>query len=60
MYLSDKMEHFSYKDGCGVCEHTHIEGLKRRAIDKWLQVISNKMLFKTIIYTSKKLMNKAI
>ena len=46
------MEHFSYKGGCGVCERTHIETFKRRAglsIDKWLWVISNEMLFKTVM-----------
>ena len=30
------------------------------AIDKWLRVISNTMLFKTVSYTSKYLKNKAI
>ena len=29
------------------------------AIDKRLQIISNKMLFKTVSYTTKKLKNKA-
>ena len=28
------------------------------AIDKWLRVISNPMLFKTVIYTTKNLKNK--
>ena len=57
------MEHFSYKGGCGVCERTHIETFKRRAglsIDKWLWVISNAMLFKTVILATKKLKNKAV
>ena len=38
------MECFSYKDGCGIREYTHIETLKEElawATDKWLQVISN-------------------
>ena len=30
------------------------------ATDKWLQVISNIMLFKTVIATTKKLKNKAV
>ena len=38
-----------------MCGLTHIEAFTRRAglgkntVDKWLQVISNKMLFKTVI-----------
>ena len=46
------MECFSYKGGYVVCEHMCIEAFKRElawAIDKWLQVISNKMLFKTVV-----------
>ena len=31
MYLSNKMECFSYKGGCGVCERICIEAFKRRA-----------------------------
>ena len=30
-YISNKTKHFSYKGGCGVHGHTHIEALKRRA-----------------------------
>ena len=30
------------------------------ATDKWLQVISSVMLFKTVIYTTKKLKNKVV
>ena len=30
------------------------------AIDKRLRVVSSKMLFKTVIYTTKKLKNKAV
>ena len=44
LYISNKMEHFSYKSGCGMMR---IEAFKRRAglcIDKWLWVINNKML----------------
>ena len=43
------MEHFSNKTGCGVM---HIETFKKEltwAIDKGLRVISNIMLFKTVI-----------
>ena len=29
-------------------------------IDKWLEVISDIMLFETVIYTTKKLKNKAV
>ena len=29
-------------------------------IDKWLRAISNKMLFKTVVYTTKKLKNRAV
>ena len=46
------MKRFSYKCGCGVRECTHIEEFKEElawATDKWLQVVSNKMLFKTVI-----------
>ena len=46
------MEHFSYIGRCGVRYRTHIETFKRRAawvIGKWLQVIGNKMLFKTVV-----------
>ena len=45
------MERFSYKGGCGVCERMRIEAFKRRAGlgYKRLRVISNKMLFKTVI-----------
>ena len=31
LYFSNKTECFSYKGGCGICECTHIEALKRRA-----------------------------
>ena len=61
LYISNKTEHFSYKGGCDVCGHTHIEVFKRRAAwatDKWLWVFSNIMLFKTVIHTTKKLKNK--
>ena len=29
-------------------------------VDKWLRVISNKMLFKTVVRTTKKLKNRAV
>ena len=31
LYMSNKTERFSYKDGCGMRGHTHIEVIKRRA-----------------------------
>ena len=40
------MECFSYIGGCGICEHMHIEGFKRKltlAMAKRLQAISNEM-----------------
>ena len=46
------MVRFSYKGGCGVRGFTHIEAIKEElawATDKRLQVISNIMLFKTVI-----------
>ena len=30
LYSSNKMEHFSYKDGCGIRECMHIKAFKRR------------------------------
>ena len=49
-YISNKTKRFSYKGGCGVRGHTRI--LKEElawATYKWLRVISNIMLFKTVI-----------
>ena len=46
------MEHFSYKGGSGVHWSMCIKALKEElawAIDKQLQVTSNKMLFKTVL-----------
>ena len=46
------MVRFSYKGGCGVRGHTHIEAIKRRAglaTDKRLRVISNIILVKTVM-----------
>ena len=43
------MEHFSYKGGCGICGRSRIEAFKEElawAINKWLQVVSNAVLFK--------------
>ena len=58
------MEHFNYKGGYDVRERTHIkEFIKEElawAIDKQLQVISNKMLFNIVIATTKKLKKKAL
>ena len=47
--MSNKTEHLSYKGECGVHEGMCIKTFKRRAgwaIDKQLQLIINKMLFK--------------
>ena len=45
MYISNKMEHFSHKGGCGVHGGAHIsKHLKEKlawATDKWLWTISN-------------------
>ena len=53
LYMSNKMEYFSYKGGCGIRECTLIKAFIKEklawAIDKWLWVISNKMLFKAVI-----------
>ena len=46
------MVRFSYKGGCGVRERTLLKSLKEElawAIDKQLQLISNKMLLKIVI-----------
>ena len=51
------MKRLSYKDECGVHEHMHIETFKRRAVDKRLRLIINKM---SVIRTTKNLKNKAI
>ena len=43
LYLSNKIECFGYKGGCGICERTLIEALKEElvwTIDKQLRVIS--------------------
>ena len=49
LYLSNKTEHFSYKDGCGKHERTGEE--LAWAIGRRLQVIiiSSKIFFNTII-----------
>ena len=42
--ISNKMEHFSYRGGCGMHGHTHIKAFKEElawATDKRLPVISN-------------------
>ena len=52
LYTSYKTECFNYKGGYGVHGLMHIEAFKEElawVIDKRLQVISNKMLFKTVI-----------
>ena len=44
------MERFSYKGGCDIRECIHIEAFKRRAeLGKWLWLIINTILFKTVI-----------
>ena len=46
------MERFSYNGRCGISGRSRIEAFKEElawAIDKWLQVVSNAMLFKTVI-----------
>ena len=49
------MEHLSCKSGCGIRTYVNVlilRSLKEElawAADKWLQVISNKMLFKAVI-----------
>ena len=51
MYLSNKIECFEYKSGCGIHEHMHIEHLKEElawTIDKELQLISNTIIFKIV------------
>ena len=50
LYISNKMEHFSYKGTCGIHWRMHIK-IKEQlawAADKRLQITSN-MLFKTVI-----------
>ena len=48
------MEHFNYKSGCGVRRlnirvSRHLKEELSWAIDKWLRVINNKMLFKIAV-----------
>ncbi len=43
------MEHFSYKGGCGIHVLMHLEEKLAWATDKKLWVISNIMLFKTVM-----------
>ena len=47
------MERFVYKGGRGIRERTRIETFNTRAgldyIDKWLRLIINAVLFKTVI-----------
>ena len=51
--ISNKTKHFGYKGGCGVCVGVHVSRhLKEElawATYRWLQVLSNIMLFKTVI-----------
>ena len=32
LYISNKIEHFSYKGGCGMYRHTRIEAIKRAGL----------------------------
>ena len=51
-YISNKTKRFSYKGGCGARGRTRIEAFKKElawATYKRLRVISNIMLFKTVI-----------
>ena len=63
LYISNKTEHFSCKGGCVVCVGVHVlRHFKEElawATDKWLRIMSNVMLFKTVSYSTKKLKNKA-
>ena len=46
------MERLSYKGGFGILECTRIDNLKEQlgwAIDKRIRLITNKMLFKTVV-----------
>ena len=38
----------------------HLKEELTLAIDKWLRIVSNKMLFKTVVAITKKLKNKAV
>ena len=52
LYIRNKTEYFTYKGGCVACGYKqHIEAFKTRAglVYKWLSVISNVMLLKTIM-----------
>ena len=53
LYISNKMERFSSKGGCGGHERASVEALREElawAIDKWFWVISNIMLFNKQLY----------
>ena len=50
--ISNGMEHFSHKGGCGICGQTHTKACKRAAglaTDKWFWVIGNIISFNTVI-----------
>ena len=62
LYISNKIEHFSYKGGSDVCGRTRIERFKEGLVwvkDKWLRVISSIMLFKNS-NTTKKLKSNTV
>ena len=49
LYLSNRMEHFSYKGGCGICECMHIKAFKEELAWTIDQSISNIVLLQTVI-----------
>ena len=55
LYISSKTEHFSYNGGCGIHVLRCLIGELAWAVNKRLQFISNKMLPKTVSYTSREL-----
>ena len=64
LYISKKMEHFSYKGGCGIHRHMHISKRLKQELawdtDERFWISSNIMLLETVRYTTKILQNKAI
>ena len=50
LYISNKMERFSYKGATYVGVHIwgHLKDKLPWAIDKWIRIISNIMLIKTV------------
>ena len=56
------MDCFNFKGGCGINARIsrHLKEELTWAIDKWLWLIINTMLFKRVIHTTKKLKNEAV